>query len=173
MIRVATAGFLHESNTFSRMPASLDLWRSSGLLEDADAIRSEYATSQSTLAGFIAAAAEDPDVELVPLFFARLTPMGAITAAAIDYLIGRVVSAIRDNGPWDAVLLPQHGAAVSETWPDADGELVRRVRETVGPGVPIGQALDMHGNLSPLMVRSADITTVYQTNPHEIGRAHV
>ena len=166
MIRVATAGFLHESNTFSRMPASLDLWRSSGLLEDADAIRSEYATSQSTLAGFIAAAAEDPDVELVPLFFARLTPMGAITAAAIDYLIGRVVSAIRDNGPWDAVLLPQHGAAVSETWPDADGELVRRVRETVGPGVPIGQALDMHGNISPLMVNSADITTVYQTNPH-------
>ncbi len=166
MIRVATAGFLHESNTFSSSPASLALWRRSGMLEDAHAIRAEYASSQSTLAGFFAAAEEDPEVELVPLFFARLVPMGAITAEAIEYLIGRVIAALNDNGPWDAVLLPQHGAAVSETWPDADGELVRRVRETVGPHVPIGQALDMHGNLSPLMVRSADITTVYQTNPH-------
>ncbi len=166
MIRIATAGFLHESNTFSSIPASLDLWRRAGMLEDAQAIRAEYASSQSTLAGFMAAAAEDPEVELVPLFFARLTPMGAITAEAIAYLIGRVVGAIRDNGPWDAVLLPQHGAAVSETWLDADGELVRRVRETVGPKVPIGQALDMHGNLSAQMVHNADITTVYQTNPH-------
>ncbi len=166
MIRIATAGFLHESNTFSSIPASLDLWRRAGMLEDAQAIRAEYASSQSTLAGFMAAAAEDPEVELVPLFFARLTPMGAITAEAIEFLIGRVVEAIRDNGPWDAVLLPQHGAAVSETWLDADGELVRRVRETVGPKVPIGQALDMHGNMSKQMVHSADITTVYQTNPH-------
>ena len=165
MIRIASAGFLHESNTFSTTPASLDLWRS-GMLEDAQAIRAEYATSQSTLAGFFAAAAEDPEVELVPLFFARLVPMGAITAQAIAYLIERVVAAIRDNGPWDAVLLPQHGAAVSETWLDADGELVRRVRETVGPKVPIGQALDMHANMSVQMVRNADITTVYQTNPH-------
>ena len=166
MIRSATAGFLHESNTFSSTPASLELWRQSRFLEDAQTIRAEYATSQSTLAGFLAAAQEDPEVELVPLFFARLVPMGAITAEAIDVLIERVVGAIRDNGPWDAVLLPQHGAAVSETWPDADGELVRRVRATVGPNVPIGQALDMHGNISRQMVQNADITTVYQTNPH-------
>jgi microcystin degradation protein MlrC len=165
MIRIATAGFQHESNTFSTVPASLDLWRSSGILEG-DAIRDEYATSQSTLAGFFAAAAECADVELVPLVFTRLTPMGAMTAEAAGHIIDRIVAAIRDGGPWDAVLLPQHGAAVSDPWPDADGELVRRVREVVGPGVPIGLALDMHANVSPQMVANADITTVYQTNPH-------
>lgn len=165
MIRVATAGFQHESNTFSSVPASLDKFRRSGILEG-EAIRAEYATSQSTLAGFFAAAAEDPEVELVPLVFTRLTPMGAITHEAIAHIMDRVVGAIRDNGPWDAVLLPLHGAAVSETYPDADGEMVRRVREAVGPGVPIGLALDMHGNISPQMVGNADITTVYQTTPH-------
>jgi microcystin degradation protein MlrC len=35
MIRIATAGYQHESNTFSAIPASLDLWRRSGILEDA------------------------------------------------------------------------------------------------------------------------------------------
>ena len=166
MIRIATAGFQHESNTFSKIPAGLDLWRRSGILEDAEAIRAEYATSQSTLAGFFAAAAEDPEVDLVPLVFTRLTPMGALTAEATEHIFRLIIEAIRDNGPWDAVLLPLHGAAVSEPWLDADGELVRRVRETVGPDVPIGLALDMHGNVSRQMVHNADITTVYQTNPH-------
>ncbi|MCX7383382.1 MAG: M81 family metallopeptidase [Alphaproteobacteria bacterium] len=165
MIRIATAGFQHESNTFSRVPADLDKFRHAGMLEG-EAIRAEYATSQSTLAGFFAAVAEVPGAELVPLFFTRLTPMGAITDEAIRHVIDRAVGAIRDNGPWDAVLLPQHGAAVSVTWPDADGEFVRRVREVVGPNVPIGLALDMHGNISRQMVENADITTVYQTNPH-------
>jgi microcystin degradation protein MlrC len=169
MIRIATAGFQHESNTFSSVPASLERWQRSGIIAGEE-IRAEYATSQSTLAGFFAAAAEDKEVELVPLLFTRLTPMGAMTEEAATHIIDRIVAAIRDNGPWDAVLLPQHGAAVSDPWPDADGELVRRVRETVGPRVPIGLALDMHANVSPQMVANADITTVYQTNPHVDAR---
>jgi microcystin degradation protein MlrC len=165
MIRIATAGFMHESNTFSTVPASLDKFRRAGLLEG-EAIRKEYASSKATLAGFFAVADADPEVELVPLFFARLTPMAAITDEAIRYFMDRIVSDIRDSGPWDAILLPQHGAAVSETWPDADGGLIRRVRELVGPRVPIGVALDMHANISRQMIENADITTVYQTNPH-------
>ena len=166
MIRIATAGFQHESNTFSSVPASLDQWQRAGILDDAAAIRAEYATSQSTLAGFFAAAAEDPGIELVPLFFTRLMPMGAITPQATDFIFERIITALQDQGPWDAVLLPLHGAAVSARWPDADGELVRRVREVVGPAVPIGVALDMHANLAPQLVANADIVTVYQTNPH-------
>ena len=165
MIRIATAGFQHESNTFSTVPANLDQFIRAGILEG-EAIRTEYATSQSTLAGFFAACAEVADVELVPLIFARLTPMGTITAEAISHIMDRAIAALRDNGPWDAILLPQHGAAVSEPFPDADGEFVRRVRELVGPDVPIGLALDMHGNISHQMVDNADITTVYQTTPH-------
>lgn len=165
MIRIATAGFQHESNTFSTVPASLDKFLRSGFLEG-DAIRAEYETSQATLAGFFAAAAEDPEIELVPLFFTRLTPMGAITAEAIETIMDRALTAIRDNGPWDAILLPQHGAAVSIPYPDADGEYVRRVRELVGAHIPIGLALDQHANVSAQMLANADITTVYQTTPH-------
>ena len=50
---------------------------------------------------------------------------------------------------------------------------MRRVRELVGPKVPIGLALDMHGNLSRQMVDNADVTTVYQTNPHIDAREQV
>lgn len=165
MIRIATAGFQHESNTFSTHPATLDLFRRSGILEG-EAIRAEYASSQSTLAGFLALEAEDPQVEVVPLVFSRLTPMGAITAEAIEHLMERITGAIAAQGPWDGILLAQHGAAVSVPYPDPDGELLRRVRALVGPAVPIGMALDMHANVSSAMVDPADIVTVYQTNPH-------
>ena len=165
MIRIATAGFMHESNTFSVIPASLEQFHRVGILEG-DAIRHEYASSRSTLAGFFAIEQEDPEVKVVPLVYGRVTPMGAITEEAIEYLMRAVIRQLRQHGPWDAVLLPQHGAAVSDPWPDADGEMVRRVRELVGPNVPIGLAMDMHGNMSHAMVANSDIVTVYQTNPH-------
>ncbi|NDE73156.1 MAG: microcystin degradation protein MlrC, partial [Betaproteobacteria bacterium] len=107
------------------------MWRRAGILEDAEAIRAEYASSQSTLAGFFAVAAEETGVELVPLFFTRLMPMGAMTPEATTFIFDKIIAALQEQGPWDAVLLPLHGAAVSETWRDADGELVRRVREAV------------------------------------------
>jgi microcystin degradation protein MlrC len=73
---------------------------------------------------------------------------------------------LKDNGPWDGVLLAQHGAAVSEEYPDVDGEVAARVRSLVGPDVPVGMTLDMHGNLSQKMIENTTATVVYRTNPH-------
>lgn len=115
MIRVASAGFQHESNTFATVAASLDQFRRAGILEG-DAIRAEYASSQSTLAGFFALADEDPDVEIVPLVFSRLAPMGAITAQAIEDRMRRVTGAIAANGPWDGILLAQREALNRGGW---------------------------------------------------------
>ena len=64
------------------------------------------------------------------------------------------------------MLLAQHGAAVVRGFPDADAEVIRRVREVVGPDVPIGMTNDMHANLSHEMIAGTTVTTVYRTNPH-------
>ena len=73
---------------------------------------------------------------------------------------------LKDNGPWDGVLLAQHGAAVSDEFPDADGEVAQRVRKLVGPNVPIGMALDLHANLSQKMLNNSTAMVLYRTNPH-------
>jgi microcystin degradation protein MlrC len=59
---------------------------------------------------------------------------------------------------------------VAEGAPDADGSLVSRVREVVGPDTPIGLALDMHANISPRMIAGSTITVGYATNPHVDAR---
>ncbi|WP_051426306.1 M81 family metallopeptidase [Jiangella gansuensis] len=164
-MRLAAVGFGHEANSFAPARATLNAWRAEGILEGAE-IRARHRTAESIPSGFFAYEAEQPGVEVVPLVYAWITPTGASTAEAFEHLTGRMIGALRAGGPWDGVLLPQHGAAVADGFPDADGEFVRRVRAAVGPQVPIGMTLDLHANVSDLMVAHADVITVYQTNPH-------
>ena len=164
-MRVATLGFHHESNTFAPVPASLEQFLASGP-DEGDGIIAKYAESQATLAGYIEAAAADADVELVPLLFFDLTPMGTITAEALETITGRLLMALDDAGPWDAVLLGLHGAAASEVHRDADGEILERVRQLVGSSVAIGVTYDMHANVSSRMIDCADVVNTYMTNPH-------
>ncbi len=164
-MRVATLGFHHESNTFAPVPASLQQFLASGP-DEGDGLIAKYAESQATLAGFIEAAAADADVELVPLVYFDLNPMGTITAEALDTIIARLLAALDDGGPWDAVLLGLHGAAASEVHRDADGEVLERIRERLGADVPIGITYDMHANVSARMVERATVVNIYMTNPH-------
>lgn len=169
MIRVATLGFFHESNTFAPVPATLERFLEAGPVAGA-ALLAEYADSQATFAGYIEAAAADPDVELVPLVHFDLNPMGTITAEAFDTLVGRMIAALAEGGPWHAVLVNLHGAAVSAGHRDADGEIVARVRACVGPDVAIGVTYDMHANVSDRMVTDATVVNTYMTNPHVDAR---
>ncbi|MGC0251834.1 M81 family metallopeptidase [Pseudactinotalea sp. Z1748] len=168
-MRIATLGISHEANTFSSVPASLEQWESSGILHG-DQIREQYATAEATISGFLALAQHDQRIQVEPLLFSKITPMGIIPADTFEHLVGRMVTLLREDGPWDGVLLALHGAAVSEEYPDADGEILRRVREAVGPDVTVGVTLDMHANISARMVAAADVMTVYQTNPHVDAR---
>jgi microcystin degradation protein MlrC len=164
-MRIASLGFGHEANTFSAVPADLETWREWGILEG-PRIAAEYADAQATMSGFLELGRVEPGVEVVPLVFARMTPRGPITSDALEALITRMLELLRDQGPWDGVLLAQHGAAVAEGTLDVDGEVARQVRATIGPDVPIGMTLDMHANISQQVVEHCDVVTVYQTNPH-------
>ncbi len=163
-MRIAVLGLSHESNTYSPVPASLDRWLAAGPIEG-EALFDYYGASEASLAGFLELSTE-PGIDLAPLIFYNLTPMGAITSEAFEVMAGRLTSDLEQGGSWDAVLLALHGAAVSEDYPDADGEILRRVRSVTGPDVPVGVVLDMHANISPAIVEHATLVTTYMTNPH-------
>jgi microcystin degradation protein MlrC len=167
-LRVAVLGFHHESNTFAPVPASLDRFLAGGVTEG-DEIVDRYGSSQATMAGFLELRDRD-GVECTPLIHADLNPMGTITEEAFEHLVGRMIVALVDNGPWDVVLLALHGAAVASHQLDVDGDIISRVRAAAGPDVVIGVALDMHANVSRRMVRECDVLNTYLTNPHVDAR---
>lgn len=160
-MRVAVAGFAHESNTFASQPTDLDAFE----IHLGAEVLAHHADTYHEIAGYIAAAAE-LDLELCPILSATATPAGPVTAAAYEELTGRLLSGLDALGRVDGVLLALHGAMVAEAFPHGDAEIVRRVRAQVGPETPLVVTHDYHANVPPDLVAAADALVIYKTNPH-------
>ena len=163
-MRIPVLGISHETNTFSSVPADYAAFEATGILRGEE-IFDKFRDASYTISGYMQAA-EELGVELVPLMYAVTGPIGTITKDAYDHLTAEMFQMLRDQGPWDAVLISNHGAAVSEEFPDMDGEFCRAVREIVGPDMRVGVTLDMHGNVSKPVVEHTDVCIVWRTNPH-------
>ena len=59
----------------------------------------------------------------------------------------------------------------AENAPDADGEIVSRLRDLVGSQLPIVMTLDLHANVSTRMIAGVTATVLYRTTPHVDQRA--
>ena len=164
-MRTALLGFSHETNTYSNVPATLDRFQ----VLRGDEIFQRHRGAHSSLTGLIEVG-EERGMGLVPLMFASTGPIGMISKDAFDRLVGEMLGMLESQGPWDAVLLANHGAAVSEEFHDVDGEIAARVRKIVGPDVLVGMAMDLHGNITERMIQNATAVTFYRENPHVDSR---
>ncbi|MEZ4675514.1 MAG: M81 family metallopeptidase [Caldilineaceae bacterium] len=161
-MRIAIAGFMHESNTFAAFPTTLADFH----IHRGDAVIDHYRPTFHEMAGFIRGA-DEYDFELHPLIGADATPAGAVTAETYETIIGELLDALKAALPSiDGLLLALHGAMVAEGFPQADGETVRRVREVVGPDFPLFVTHDYHGNVPPQLVDDATALIIYKTCPH-------
>ena len=102
----------------------------------------------------------------VPLMAAYAIPSGTIAGESFNQLAGEMIDACKSVLPLDGLLVALHGATVAENFPDADGELVYRFRQTLGPELPIIMTLDLHANVSAKMIEHTDAAVVYRSNPH-------
>ncbi len=85
---------------------------------------------------------------------------------AFERLAAELLDAIAAAGPLDGLLLALHGATVAANFPDADGEILRRVRAQLGPDIPVVTTLDLHANISPAMAEHSTALIAYRSNPH-------
>jgi len=94
------------------------------------------------------------------------TPAGNTTRAVYEALRDEILADLQAALPVSAVLLNLHGAMIADGYPDAEGDLLQRVRAVVGPGVPVLAELDLHCHLTELKVASADALVIYKEYPH-------
>ncbi len=151
--RIAVGEVAHETNTFVA-PTTIEPFKHYMWLHG-DAIAAAHAGNRTYVGGMLDRAAE-LGVTAVPTFVTMAYPSGTITAAAYREILDELLGAIERALPLDAVCLSLHGAGVAEGVDDLEGDLLRRVRELVGPGVPVAAALDLHGNITPEMLEHAD-----------------
>ena len=104
--------------------------------------------------------------ELAPILWASAEPSNRVEYDAFEALSSRILDGIAASLPLDGIYLDLHGAMVTETFDDGEGELLARIRDLVGPDVPLAASLDLHANITQEMAALADVLTVFRTYPH-------
>jgi microcystin degradation protein MlrC len=170
-MRIAVAGFMHESNTFNARRTDRAAFAAQGLAFG-PALLAEWRDAHHEIAGFLKQVAAAGD-EAVPLLMAWAMPAGPVADAVLDELTGYLIDELKRQRP-DGLLLALHGAMVVESFPDGDGEILSRLRRAVGPDFPIVVTFDLHGNLSQRQIDQCQAAVAYRTCPHvdqeECGR---
>src|SRR5688572_24588481 len=168
MSRIAVGGFQHETNTFAPTKAGYPAFEAGGGwpgVQYGEAIFPAVEGANIPAAGAIQALRAMGHT-LVGTAWAAASPSAHVTADAFERITGELVKRLRGLLPLDGVYLDLHGAMVVDTYDDGEGELLRRVRETVGPRVPVVASLDLHANVTHAMVEHADGLVAYRTYPH-------
>ena len=170
-MRIAIGGFLHESHSFAPRPTTYaDFLNPGGLpaLQAGPTMIEALRPTSAPTAGAIPVA-EAAGVTLCPLIWCFANPAGPVQDEAFERIAAQICARLADaldDGPLDGVYLDLHGAAVVDSFPDAEGELLRRVRAIVGDAMPLTISLDPHANLTAAMIRLADAAVPFRTYPH-------
>lgn len=165
-MKILIAGFQHETNTFA--PSKAD-WAAfvqgggmPGMTHGNDVL--DFRGINIPVGGFLDAMHGGPH-QIVPVIWTAACPSAHVTKDAFERITGKIVEAASELRP-DAVYLDIHGAMVAEHVDDGEGELLRRIRQVVGPKVPVVGSLDLHANVTELMLQQADALVAYRTYPH-------
>ena len=162
--RVLIGGFKHETNTFSLLQTDLDAYRARCLYRG-DEVLEIFRETNSEIAGFLDVCTANAWLP-APSIVADASPSGPVTKKAFEEIRATLLQDATAEGGVDAVLLQLHGAMVAEHLSDGEGQLLRSMREALGPNVPIGATLDLHANVTEDMARYADVIVSYRTYPH-------
>lgn len=121
--------------------------------------------------GVLQRLAEDEKAEAVPLMWATGLPGGALTADNYAAIRQETVDLLRQNGPFDGVVVVNHGALeVDGLTVHPDTDFLEAVREAVGPGVAIAASLDLHGHMSARFIELVTVLSALRTAPHRDDR---
>jgi len=168
MARIAIGGFQHETNTFAPSQADYAAFEAGGGwpgVQYGDALFAAVEGANIPAEG-AAQALRAMGHSLVGTAWAAASPSAHVTRDAYERIVGELLARLKAAGPVDGVYLDLHGAMVAEHHDDGEGEVLRRVREAVGPRVPIAASLDLHANVTRAMFERVDAMVAYRTYPH-------
>src|SRR6202048_5297381 len=162
-MRLLIAMMKHETNTFSPVPTPLARFgHGPGPLYSEAAVRA-YRGAGSGLGAYLDLA-EREGAEIVLPIAAGAPPSRPVEDAAFEHIAGVICEAVAQSG-YDGIMLDLHGAMVTESLEDGEGELLRRIR-AIDLVTPIAVSLDMHANLYDAIIDHTMVVTGYRTYPH-------
>ncbi len=162
--KVAVVRYMHETCTFCPGgDTQTEDWR--GLAGGEDLLN-----SGGYIGGFVKRARDYGDISLIGV----RSPGGVFGGSSrswnseesFDHFMGMILEDINANMPLDGVYLALHGAMATRNIPRPEAEIAKRIREVVGPDVPIVATFDLHGNEDEEFLQWADGAFTTKRYPH-------
>jgi microcystin degradation protein MlrC len=153
-----------ETNTFSNMPTGLQNFQET-MLCHGDATTSGEHLFAAPLRVW-RRRSEEHQGEVVESLAAFAQPAGITVGALYESFRDEILDDLRAALPVDIVMINLHGAMVAEGYDDCEGDLLRRIREIVGPDVVVGAELDLHCSITEEIIANTDVMITFKEYPH-------
>ena len=166
-MRIFMAGFKHETNSFAAHRADWAAFEQGASFPKPThgaEMLDMVAKVEMSATGFVRQA-RARGWTIVPSLWCGAVPSSYVTDDAFERICETILGDVR-RLDFDAMYLELHGAAMTESYDDAEGELLRRIRGIVGPSMPIVVSLDLHANVTRAMFEHADAMVAFRTYPH-------
>lgn len=164
-MRVFVAGICHETSTSSPIPTTRESFESFVAHRPKDGVPDERCMELAGYGGFVLAALADGH-EVIASSFLWAQPSAPCVRGDYETLREEILGHLKRSRDIGMVLLFLHGAQVAQGIDDCEGDLLSRVRAIVGPQVFVGALLDLHANVTELMVREASALVACRLYPH-------
>ncbi len=164
MTRIGIGSLMQETNTFAPFRTELSTFEAY-YLRRGQAVLDGFGAARVEIPGFLSVL-RAAGVEPVPLLAAHAGSSGPVRRLAIDTLLGEMVQRLQQAGPVDGVLLALHGAMTIEDQPDAESEIIARIRAALPEGTPVGVSLDLHAHVTQAMLQPDTFLIGYREYPH-------
>jgi len=162
-MRLLIAMMKHETNTFSPVPTPLSRFGRGRGPSAGDAAIALFRGTGTAIGAYLELA-ETAGAEVVVPIAGDAAPSGPVEDAAYTHMTAAILEAVARGG-FDGIMLDLHGAMVTQSHEDGEGQLLKRIR-AIDPKTPIAVALDMHANLYDEIIDHATVVTGYRTYPH-------
>jgi microcystin degradation protein MlrC len=171
-MKIAIAGFVHETVTFLPEETGLSCFEAAALR--GDDLVTTLRGSNTAYGGFIEIC-EAAEATMIPVVASECPPSGPVSEAAFESFVSELIEGIAAHAETlDGVLLHLHGAMATALQQDPELAIVQQLRTRIGRHVPLAVAMDLHGNLSPEFCTACDIICGFHHSPHtdmaETGR---
>jgi len=154
--RIGIGGIAIESSTFSPLPSTIDDFT----IQRGEEIIADYPYFED------GAFEGRTDVEWFGTLKARAIPGGPVATDSYKAMKAELLERLQRALPLDGFFYDIHGAMTVIGLDDAEGDLITAIRAVVGPGCIISTGMDLHGNVSDVLVGAVDGFTAHRQAPH-------
>lgn len=162
--RVLICEFHQETDTFNPIVMTLEDFAAFRYAEGKDGY--EQCKNQPCATRGIINAIEEAGGEVVPSVFVFALAGGRVSDGVLDFVLDRISHYVGEAEGIDAVCALLHGATCTESDNDACGTVLTHLRSLLGQEIPVTVALDLHANVTPTILKNADVVCGHQTYPH-------